>query len=116
VHEVVLPAGGTAGTAGGEAWVAALIEQAPDDTVRGAVTRLAVEAPLSDGELDQRYAGAVLARVQELAATRRVGELKQRLQRLNPVEAAEEYHRLFAELVSLEQTARALRDRAIGAL
>jgi DNA primase len=116
VHEVVLAAGGTAGTAGGEAWVAALIEQAPDDTVRGAVTRLAVEAPLSDGELDQRYAGAVLARVQELAATRRVGELKQRLQRLNPVEAAEEYHRLFAELVSLEQTARALRDRAIGAL
>jgi DNA primase len=116
VHEVVLKAGGTASTAGGEAWVTALLEASPDDTVRAAVTRLAVEAPLSDAEPDQRYAGVVLARVQELAATRRVGELKQRLQRLNPVEAAEEYHRTFAELVQLEQTARALRDRGIGAL
>jgi DNA primase len=116
VHEVVLAAGGTASTPGGESWVAALLEHAPDDTVRGAVTRLAVEAPMSDADPDHRYAGAVLARVQELAATRRVGELKQKLQRLNPVEAAEDYHRTFAELVSLEQTARSLRDRAIGAL
>jgi DNA primase len=116
VHELVLAAGGTASTAGGEGWVAALLEQAPDDTVRRAVTRLAVEAPLSDTEPDDRYAGAVLARVEELAATRRVGELKQRLQRLNPVEAAEDYHRTFAELVQLEQTARALRERGIGAL
>jgi DNA primase len=45
-----------------------------------------------------------------------VGEIKQRLQRLNPVEAAEEYQRLFAELVAHEQTARALRERGIGAL
>jgi DNA primase len=116
VHEVVLKAGGTAGTAGGETWVTALLEHAPDDAVRSAVTRLAVEAPLSDAEPDERYAGAVLARVQELAATRRATELKQRLQRLNPLEAAEEYNRLFAELISLEQTVRALRERGIGAL
>jgi DNA primase len=116
VHELVLAAGGTAGTAGGEQWVSALLEQAPDDTVRSAVTRLAVEAPMSDGEPDQRYAGAVLARVQEVAATRRTVELKQRLQRLNPVESAEEYNRLFGELIALEQTVRALRERGIGAL
>lgn len=116
VHEVVLKAGGTASTAGGEGWVAALLEQAPDDTVRSAITRLAVEAPLSDVEPDARYAGAVLARVQELATTRRGAELKQRLQRLNPVEAPEQYNRLFADLVQVEQTARALRERGIGAL
>jgi DNA primase len=116
VHEVVLAAGGTSSSAGGEPWVASLLEHAPDDTVRAAVTRLAVEAPLSDADPDERYAGAVLARVQELAANRRVGEIKQRLQRLNPVEAAEEYQRLFAELVAHEQTARALRERGIGAL
>jgi DNA primase len=116
VHEVVQKAGGTASTAGGEAWVSALLEAAPDDAVRAAVTRLAVEAPMSDAEPDARYAGAVLARVQELAATRRTVELKQRLQRLNPVEAPEEYNRLFAELISLEQTVRALRERGIGGL
>jgi len=38
------------------------------------------------------------------------------LQRLNPVEAVEEYNRLFAELISLEQTVRALRERGIGEL
>ena len=58
----------------------------------------------------------MLARVQELAATRRTTELKQRLQRVNPVEEAEQYSALFAELVSLEQTVRALRERGIGAL
>jgi DNA primase len=116
VHELVLAAGGTAGTPGGEAWVSALLERAPDDTVRAAVTRLAVEAPLSDAEPDARYAGTVLARVQEIAATRRTTELKQRLQRVSPVEAAEEYNRLFAELISLESTVRALRERGIGAL
>jgi DNA primase len=116
VHELVLKAGGTASTSGGEAWVAALLEHAPDDAARSAVTRLAVEAPLSDVEPDARYAGAVLARVQELAATKRGAELKQRLQRLSPVDAPEQYNRLFAELVQLEATARALRERGIGAL
>jgi DNA primase len=116
VHKVVLGLGGTAATAGGEPWVSALLEASPEDRVRQLITRLAVEAPLSDVAPDERYAGAVLARVQELAATRRTTEVKQRLQRVNPVEEAEKYSALFAELVSLEQTVRALRERGIGAL
>lgn len=116
VHAVVAKAGGTAGTAGGEAWVTALLEACPAEEVRSFVTRLAVEAPLSDLEPDDRYAGAVLARAQELAATRATAELKQRLQRLDPAAEPERYGRLFAELVSLEQTVRALRERGIGSL
>jgi DNA primase len=116
VHAVIAKAGGTAGSAGGETWVTALVEACPGDEVRSLVTRLAVEAPLSDLEPDDRYAGAVLARVQELAATRAAAALKAQLQRVNPVEEAERYNRLFAELVSLESTVRALRDRAIGTL
>ena len=116
VHAVVAKAGGTTASPGGEAWVTALLEASPSDEVRSLVTRLAVEAPLSDLEPDDRYAGAVLARCQELAATRATAELKQKLQRVNPAEEAERYNRLFAELVSLEQTVRALRERGIGAL
>jgi DNA primase len=116
VHLVVAKAGGTASAAGGEAWVTALLEACPTDEVRSLVTRLAVEAPLSDLEPDDRYAGAVLARVQELAATRATSELKAQLQRVNPVEEPERYARVFAELVSLESTVRALRERGIGAL
>ena len=116
LQEVVAKAGGAATAAGGEPWVGALLEACPTDEARSLVTRLAVEAPLSDLEPDDRYAGAVIARVQELHATRQVAELKQKLQRLNPVEEAERYGRTFAELVSLEQTVRALRERGIGAL
>jgi DNA primase len=54
--------------------------------------------------------------VQELAATRATSELKAQLQRVNPVEEPERYARVFAELVSLESTVRALRERGIGAL
>ena len=116
VHQVVAKAGGTAGASGGEAWVGALLEAAPNDEVRSLITRLAVEAPLSDLEPDDRYAGAVVARVQELAATRATAQAKATLQRVNPEEEPERYSRLFAELVSLEQTVRALRERGIGAL
>ncbi len=115
VHGVIAKAGGTSGTAGGEAWVGALLEACDADEVRSLVTRLAVEAPLSDLEPDDRYAGAVLARVQELAATRATAAAKATLQRINPEEEPERYYRLFAELVSLEQTVRALRERGIGA-
>jgi DNA primase len=116
VHQAIAKAGGTSTTAGGEPWVTTLLESAPDDEVRSSITRLAVEAPLSDLEPDDRYAGAVLARVQELAATRATASTKATLQRVNPEEEPERYSRLFAELISLEATVRALRERGIGAL
>ncbi len=115
VHAVVAKAGGASTAVAGEPWVGALLAAAADDPTRSLITRLAVEAPLSDLEPDDRYAGAVLARVQELAATRAVVGVKATLQRINPVEEPEQYGRLFAELVGLEQTVRALRERGIGA-
>ena len=48
--------------------------------------------------------------------TRRIAELKGRLQRLNPVDSEAEHLRLFGELVALEQHKRGLREQAIGAL
>ncbi len=116
VHALIAAAGGTGQTSGGESWVTALLATAENDEIRSLVTRLAVETPLSDLEPDDRYAGAVLARVQELAATRATAVAKATLQRVNPADEPERYARLFAELVSLEQTVRALRERGIGAL
>ncbi|MCU1674050.1 MAG: primase [Frankiales bacterium] len=116
VHQVIRDAGGAASSPGGEAWVGTLLERSPDDRVRQLVTALAVESLHSDTEPDERYAGAVLARVQEHAATRKVAELKPRLQRVNPVEEPDRYNALFTELIRLEQTARSHRERGIGAL
>ena len=110
--------GGARGAAGVQEWVTRLRDAAPDDQIRGFVTRLAVEAlrvPRADGEPDTRYADAVLARVEELAVSRRIAEVKSRLQRLNPVDARPEYNRTFGDLVALEQRRKALVEKAAGA-
>jgi len=118
VRELIDGCGGAGGAASVQEWVARLRDAAPDDRVRGFVTRLAVEAlrvPRADGEPDARYADAVLARVEELAVSRRIAEVKSRLQRLNPVDAQPEYNRTFGDLVALEQRRKALVEKAAGA-
>jgi DNA primase len=118
VRELIDGCGGARGAAGAREWVARLRDAAPDDRVRGYVTRFAVEplrVPRADGEPDTRYADAVLARVEELAVSRRIAEVKSRLQRLNPVEAQSEYNRTFGDLVALEQRRKALVEKAAGA-
>jgi len=118
VRELIDACGGARGAASAQEWVARLRDAAPDDQVRGFVTQLAVEAlrvPRADGEPDSRYADAVLARVEELAVSRRIAEVKSRLQRLNPVEARADYNRTFGDLVALEQRRKALVEKAAGA-
>jgi DNA primase len=67
-------------------------------------------------EVDPRYVTVTLARLQLPSLTRRIADLKSKLQRLNPVQNPDEHLRLFGELVSLEQHARALRNQAAGGL
>ena len=77
--------------------------------------RIAVEAPLTDWELD-RYAAATLSQLQFHAAQRQITELKGRLQRINPVEEPEVYNRTYADLIRLEATARGHREGGISTL
>jgi DNA primase len=119
VRELIDGCGGARGAASAQEWVMRLRDAAPNDRVRGFVTRLAVEplrVPRADGEPDTRYADAILARVEELAVSRRIAEVKSRLQRLNPVEAQSDYNRTFGDLVALEQRRKALVEKAAGAL
>ena len=118
VRELIDGCGGARGAASAQEWVTRLRDAAPDDQIRGFVTQLAVEAlrvPRADGEPDTRYADAVLARVEELAVSRRIAQVKSRLQRLNPVDARAEYNRTFGDLVALEQRRKALVEKAAGA-
>ncbi len=119
VRELVAGCGGTGGAGSAQEWAALLREKSPDDRVRAFVTQLAVEplrVPRADGEPDARYAGAVLARVEELAVSRSIATVKSRLQRLNPVDGQAAYNRTFGDLVALEQRRKALMERAAGAL
>jgi len=113
----LIAACGGVGTAGrARDWAAALLEAAPDDRARAFVTELAAEPLQVAGELDEKYADKILARVGELAVGREVAAIKAKLQRMNPEEDQAAYGRMFGDLIALEQRRQWLLGRAAGAL
>jgi DNA primase len=122
VREAVVKAGGAGSVGSAESsvapWVAAVQEAATTDAVRDLVAELAVESLMvAEGDEDDgRYARALLVRVAEMAITRHIAEVKSRLQRLDPIEHALEYNRMFGDLIALEQHRKTLREETISAL
>ncbi|MEV5571380.1 DNA primase [Spirillospora sp. NPDC052269] len=114
VRGVIGAIGGVAAAADPAEWISRLLEQAANTQVRDLITMLGVEPTQSASESDDRYAAALLARIQERLLTRQIGDVKSKLGRLNPAEQAEDYHRLFGDLVALEQQRRVLRERGLG--
>ncbi|MDT4943972.1 MAG: primase [Pseudonocardiales bacterium] len=110
----IAAAGGTSAAVSGPGWTSAVEAHLPDEALRTGVHALTVEPLHAGSDTQDRYADAVLARLQEIVAGRKVAALKGRLQRINPIEQAEEHARLFGELISLESYRRTLRERAIG--
>jgi DNA primase len=115
VRDAIAKAGGTGSTAGGDAWVNAVLEGAVDDRVRALITELVVEAVLAVNDPDERYATAQLAQLRVRALDRQIADVKSRVQRLNPVEQTTEYNRLFGELVMLEKRRRDDLEGTLGA-
>ena len=116
IRRAIGEAGGAAAGRAGPGWVDRIGEHCPDLLARSVLTELAVERLHTRGEPDARYVAIQHARLQEPEVTRRIGALKSRLQRVNPVEQPDEHARLFGELVGLEQFRRGLREQAIGGL
>jgi DNA primase len=100
-------------TGGDQAWLARLAQRLPEEA-QPVLAGLAVDPLPTSGEVEARYVDALLARLQEITAARRIDEVKSRLQRTNPIERELDYNRMFGELVALEQHRRQLRERAIG--
>jgi DNA primase len=114
IRGAITDAGGAAAATAGAVWIDKVREGCADLAASALVNELAVEPLRLDGEPDPRYVEVTLARLQVPSVNRRIADLKSKLQRLNPVTNADEHLRLFSELVSLEQHARALRERAAG--
>jgi DNA primase len=119
VHGAIAAAGGVSAglVAAGDvpAWVGSVVAAAVHEPAIRLVNELAVEPMLVDHEVDDRYIGDQIARVRELAVTRRIAELKSRVQRLNPVTDPARFNRDYGELIALEQLKRELRERGTGA-
>jgi DNA primase len=116
VRAAIAEAGGAAAAAAGGGWLQRVRDCCADLAAKALVAELAVEPLHLAAEPDPRYVTVMLARLQLPSVTRRIGDLKSKLQRLNPVANVDEHLRLFGELVSLEQHARALRNQAAGGL
>jgi DNA primase len=82
--------------------------------VRSLVTELAVEPMHNKAEADVRYVTSLIAALQETVVAGQIAELKSRLQRLSPVDDADNYRTLFGDLVAMEQYRKALGDQAAG--
>ncbi|MPQ97523.1 DNA primase [Modestobacter sp. I12A-02628] len=113
---VAATGGAAAATVRGADWLELVTTQCTRDTARAMLTALAVEPMRSVGENDAGYVNALMARLQLMAVERDLATLKGKLQRMNPVEQADEYMALFGRLMALEQLARSLRERAAGGL
>lgn len=112
VHEAMSAAGSPRPEVVGGAWVQAVLDACPDDEVRSTVRALAVEPmPVSDSA-NARYATSVIARLLEFDASRRIEDLRGRVQRAE--EGSPERDALFADLMALEAYRRDLRDQGEG--
>ena len=90
------------------------IDAAESDELKSFITELSVEPIRADGEISDRYVSSITARLNEVALSRSIAEVKSSLQRLNPVENESEYNTIFEELVAMESKRRSLRELALG--
>ena len=84
------------------------------EELKSFITELTVEPIRTDGEISDRYVTSICARLNEVALSRSIAEVKSSLQRLNPVENEAEYNRIFTDLVSMESKRRNLKEMALG--
>ena len=113
VREAITGAGGMSRGLSGAEWIEAVRTAGPAAT--NLINELAVEAfRVDDDDRLPRYIASVLARLQEVWVGRQIAEVKSKLQRMSPVDNADEYHALFGDLVAMEQYRRSLLEQASG--
>lgn len=90
------------------------LDQTDDLRLKALIAELSVEPIRTDGEISARYVSSIVARLREVAMSRKIAEVKSTLQRINPVTDDAQYTALFTDLVALEASRRIMHDLAIG--
>ncbi|SFS93205.1 DNA primase [Saccharopolyspora flava] len=114
LQKALLAAGGTASGLSGAALVDAVSQQCESQIGARLCTQLAVEVLEWTTEDDPRYVEAIIARLQERLVSRQIADIKSKVQRMSPLEDAEEYNALFGDMVALEGYRKALLEQAMG--
>jgi len=90
------------------------LEKVENEDLKSFMLELSVEPIRTTGEISDKYVSSITARLNEVAISRSIAEIKSTLQRLNPVENEKEYGEIFARLVEMESRRRGLRELAFG--
>jgi DNA primase len=114
LFEAMVRAGGVGSATDVSSWISRVSASTDSDEVHRLVPALAVEPLRWDGDGEEYYIATVVDRVQELHTSRRIRDVRARMERTNPVTDQEVHLRLFGELISLEERKRQLRDRSLG--
>ncbi|OHT77698.1 DNA primase [Mycobacteroides chelonae] len=115
VRTAIEAAGGAGAGIVGAEWIDKVRQSASSQNQVMLINALTAEAIQVDSdERLPRYIGSVLAKLQEVWVGRQVAEVKSKLQRMSPVEHADEYHALFGDLVALEAYRRSLLEQVSG--
>jgi DNA primase len=114
VHAAIVASGGVCSATDVGAWINRVTAAVGTEEGQRLVPALAVEPLYTEGDTEERYIVEVLDRIQELHMTRRIREVKARMERTNPVTEQEVHLKLFGELIALEQNKRQLRERSLG--
>ena len=114
IWEVITASGGTVAGVGDASWSGRLRDATGDPAVSSLISELTVERLPTTKEPTAEYVAAYVVRLLELTALRRIDQVKSKMQRMNPVENAETFNRMFGELAALEEHRRKLRDRIVG--
>lgn len=115
VRTAIETAGGAAAGIVGAEWIDKVRQSASSQNQVMLINALTAEAIQVDSdERLPRYIGSVLAKLQEVWVGRQVAEVKSKLQRMSPVDNADEYHALFGDLVALEAYRRSLVEQVSG--
>ncbi|MFM7211801.1 MAG: DNA primase [Actinomycetota bacterium] len=112
VHDAIVAAGGPRAEVSGLEWIDRVLEACPDDETRSLARGLAVEPLPVAGAVDARFTTSVIARLLEMDASRRIVDLRGRMQRLD--EGSAEQTQAFADLMALEAYRRDLREHHEG--
>ncbi len=114
IWEAMVAQGGAASGADDPGWGTRVRDAASSPEAAAVVSALAVEPLPTAKEPTPGLVAAHVNRLLELTVLRRINAVKSRLQRTNPVQHAEDYNKMFGELVALEQHRRQLRERTVS--
>lgn len=90
------------------------ISNVSSEELKSFITELTVEPIRTSGEISDKYVTSITARLNEVALSRSIAEVKSALQRLNPVENEQEYNQIFEQLVGMETRRRLFKELALG--